>query len=308
MIKSFLLIPLIIVCLFPFPVTGQEPGTMAGNDVIIMYDQPLEKAARNLTNVYSRLREEVERQIGWELRAEPTILLIRERQQFQKLSGNDSFVAFAVPGQNLIVIDYSRMNRHPFTLPITVKHELCHLLLHQEIDDAVLPRWLDEGVAQWVTDGIAEIIMDEGAGVLVRAGVTGRYIPLKSIADAFPANNPALSLAYEESKSFVEYIIGVYGERALLSILNRLAAGDSIERAIDMICGMSLDSLEAEWHGYLRKQLPWLTFLSRNMYQVLFVFGAVVTLVGFVRFIRRKRSYRDDEDEIEEEEHPPYLH
>ncbi len=312
MLKSLFIVLLIFFCLFPHPAPGQETGTMAGDNVIVIYDQPLEKAARNLTVVYSRLRAEVEKQTGWTLRAEPTILLIRERQQFRKLSGHDLFVAFAVPGEDLIVIDYSRMNRHPFSLPVTVKHELCHLLLHQEIDGALLPRWLDEGVAQWVTGGISEIIMDDkGPGVLIRAGVTGRYIPLDSITASFPSHDPDLTLAYEESKSFVEYIIGVYGERALLSILNRLAAGSSIERAVDIICGMPLESLEREWHGYLGKQVPWLAFLSRNLYQILFVFAAVVTLFGFARFIRKKRSYRDDEedgDDEEEEEIPPYYH
>jgi len=57
-----------------------------------------------------------------------------------------------------IVIDSSRMNVNPFTLSVTAKHELAHLLLHHKINRTHLPRWLDEGFAQWASDGISEII------------------------------------------------------------------------------------------------------------------------------------------------------
>jgi hypothetical protein len=101
----------------------------------------------------------LENTLEWTIDFKPTIVLVNDSEKFQEMTGNSLIVAYAVSQRNLIVIDHSKMNTKPFSLGSIIKHELCHLLLHDKISKVILPRWLDEGVSQWVSDGIAEIIM-----------------------------------------------------------------------------------------------------------------------------------------------------
>ena len=87
-----------------------------------------------------------------------------------------------MPERNLIVIDYSKMNRIPFDLEDTFKHELSHILLHQEIDASSLPKWLDEGVAQWASGGIADILRTGEKDLLQQAVLSHRMLALKDIS------------------------------------------------------------------------------------------------------------------------------
>jgi hypothetical protein len=96
--------------------------------------------------MFPHLKANLEREIGWDLNLIPSVLLMKNRKLFQRMAESPLTVAFAVPARNLIVIDYTRMLVRPFSLEITLKHELCHLLLHHHIRGHDFPRWLDEGV------------------------------------------------------------------------------------------------------------------------------------------------------------------
>ena len=114
--------------------------------VTVVFDPSLRSAAQDVADMFPHLKANLEREIGWGLDLIPSVLLIRDRKMFQSMAESPLTVAFAVPARNLIVIDHSRMLVRPFSLEITLKHELCHLLLHHHIRGHDFPRWLDEGV------------------------------------------------------------------------------------------------------------------------------------------------------------------
>ncbi|MBW2599217.1 MAG: hypothetical protein JRC60_03785 [Deltaproteobacteria bacterium] len=153
---------------------------------------------------------------------------------------------------------------------------MCHLILHHHIKDGNLPRWLDEGVAQWSSDGMAEIIMKSDRFILNRAVLTRRYISLEDLRHYFPRDKNALLLAYEESKSIVEYIIREYGTGRMLWILYDLEDGQDLNAAISNRLYISLHELEAQWHKHLRQQISWLLFLNAYFYQILFFLTAIL--------------------------------
>ncbi|MCK5507068.1 MAG: hypothetical protein KAI50_00920, partial [Desulfobacterales bacterium] len=158
--------------------------------------------------------------------------------------------------------------------------------------------WLDEGVAQWVSDGIAEIIMDRRQPILTGVAFTKNYIPINELAEKFPQNKQALLLAYEESKSFVEYIIRRFGSDGLLKILSNLKAGDEINPAIEKSISISLYELEKRWHEHLssNRLIWWLVYLSNNLYGILFFLAAMITILAFIKLQKKKNDYKDDDD------------
>lgn len=283
---------LFVTCLY-----GGELHVIKEKDFTEFYDPLLKSAALEVTDLYPRVKADLEHTFGWELNLKASILLIKDRGQFQRMAESPLTVAFAVPEKNLIVIDHSRMNINPFNLGVILKHELCHLLLHHHIRGSTLPRWLDEGIAQWASDGIGDIIMDQKRSVLNKAVLRGSLINLLSLQRGFPTEKESLLLAYEESKSFINYIIAKFGKEGLLNVLIYMQQGENVDSAVLTALSIPLAELERKWHHSLRKKVTWFTYLSYHLYEILFAVTALITIVAFIRLIMKKRAYMKEEEE-----------
>lgn len=221
------------------------------------------------------------------------------------MTGSDWFAAFAVPKRRMMVLDYSKMNTRPLSLAATLKHELCHLLLHRYIPEDRLPRWLNEGIAQWSSDGLSELLLT-GQGDVLRATVLAGSPPVLDGLDRhFHRDRRSLVLAYEASKSAIEFMVREYGTAGVLSLLNRLRSGDSLESAFENALSVSIGQYEEQWHRHLRKSGTWLVFLTVHIYEFVFIAAALATVYGFIRVrARRRRRYEalEDDDPGEEAE------
>ncbi len=275
-----------------------QPVVLQTENVTIVFEPSLQTVADDVVRLYPKLRRELEGFLGWNFDINPRVVLISQHRRFQELSGHKNFVAYAIPQKNLVVIDHTRMNMRPFTLEITLKHELCHLFLHRYINNRNLPKWLDEGVCQWVSDGIGELYVDKNWSGLDAAVMAGRVIPFRRLGDYFPRDRASLTLAYEQSKSFINYIDRQYGYGALLEILAFLKNGESIDYAVMGSLDVSLEQLEKEWLAQLDTTPRWLIFLASHIYAILFFLAAIMTMFGFIRLlIKRRRIYREWEEE-----------
>jgi len=299
---AFLLFFLCILVLYEGPLCAQGLYVLEGNDIRVLFEPPHEPAARELVHLYPGLRDELKRTFGWDLTLTPSVRLIRDSRRFQQWVDSPLTVAFALPRDDLIVIDYSRMKAHPFSLRNTFKHELCHLLLHQHIQGDLLPRWLDEGVAQWASDGAGDILLDQKRSVLNRVALRGRLIPLNSLTGGFPRDDQDLMLAYEESKSFVDHLIGMSGVEGLLKVLNDMKQGSEVEDAVLKAYAVSLDDLERGWQGFLRKRITWFAYLSYHLYDILFILAAMMSIYGFIRIMIKKRRRMKEDLEMNSED------
>ena len=298
MIKYLQLIIGFIAFIFCVTAVVAQPLMLKTEEMVVVYEAPLASAAGEVVRIYPKLKQELEEFFGWNLDVRPQVVLIDNTLSFRKLTRNKLFVAFAVPDKDLIVIDYSRMNTRPFTLSVTLKHELCHLLLHRHISSQNLPKWLDEGVCQWVSDGIGEIFVNKGWSGLDSAVMTGRIIPLKRLTDYFPRDGASLILAYEQSKSVINYVDRQYGYHAIMEILEFLKNGETVETALLSSLAISPQQLEAEWLDDFESTPRWMVFLASHMYSILFFLAAVLTILGFIRHrIRRKKIYEEWEEE-----------
>jgi hypothetical protein len=221
-----------------------QPLVLQNDDIIVAYEPSLEGAAGEVLRLYPDLKQELGKIFAWSLDIRPQVVLVKNTRTFQRLSRSELFVAFAVPEKNLIVIDYSRMNQHPFSLRITFKHELCHLLMHWHISDQSLAKWFEEGICQWASDGIGEIFLAKNWSGLDAAVIADRVLHFRRLTKKFPRDKPSLILAYEQSKSMINYIDRQYGKRAILDLLGHLKNGESTEAATMKSLGVSTDELE----------------------------------------------------------------
>jgi hypothetical protein len=278
-----------------------EQKTLDTKELVVVYDAGLNRTARQALAAYPIMKQELETSFQWPLDLRPTLVLLNDNKRFRQLAGHELVVAYALPKKNMVVIDHSKMNTSPFTLQTTLKHELCHLLLHHYIRDDNLPRWLDEGICQWASDGLADIIMDTKRDLLPAAILSGNYFDLEKLQHQFPREKNALILAYEQSKSVVEYLNREYGSQGILDFLRLLQQGYDLKAAFELRFAIPFDEFEYQWRVHLKENINWFTYLSIHLYEFLFVSAALLTIFGFIRKIIRRRAYATEEDDEEAE-------
>ncbi|MBI5634302.1 MAG: hypothetical protein HZA15_12585 [Nitrospirae bacterium] len=287
-----------------YGISFAERRILKDDNVTVSFDDPLQNAASEILRLYPGTRSALTNDLGWRTEFRPHVVLIKDSTSFKRAANSDLVIAYAVPQKNLIVIDYSKMNVHPFTLGATLKHELCHLELHHHIASNNLPRWFDEGICQWVTGGLAEIMTAGNRAVLREAALTHRLISLEGLAEGFPGDGRGLLLAYEESKSIVEYIIKEFGVSGVQGILEYMSKGADLETAFHNNLSLSPYELEKRWRSSLEEKTFWISYIGDNIYEILFLSAALMTVYGFLILLKRKKEYKDEdggEDEEEEE-------
>ncbi|OGW26409.1 MAG: hypothetical protein A2X59_07620 [Nitrospirae bacterium GWC2_42_7] len=293
----YLFVILILAALLSGP-SYAGGNTFEDKRVIVRFDSPLQNPAQEVLRVYPLIQEELLKKLGWKTVFRPEVILVKDNVSFRKISGSDLVTAIAIPQKDLIVIDYSKMNIQPFTLEATLKHELCHLELHHHIPGGKLPRWLDEGVCQWVTGGLAEIMTYKNRATLLTATLSDRLINVERLSESFPVDGKDLVLAYEESISIVEYIEKEFGASGVTKILEYMSKGASVDSAVLKSLLIPLDELERRWRLSLVRKTSWFSFISNNLYELLFSFAALIAIYGFFLMLKKKRAYKDkDEDE-----------
>ncbi|MGQ9571280.1 MAG: hypothetical protein ACUVUQ_10690, partial [Thermodesulfovibrionales bacterium] len=82
--------------------------------------------------------------------------------------------------------------------------------------------------------------------------VYNRLISIKMLAVFNPED---VTLAYEESKSFVEYIEKEFGKKRVLRILAYMKEWQSINDSIQKGLSISTSDLEEKWKVYLKKRM-----------------------------------------------------
>lgn len=290
---------LCVVCRVPLVFSGQF-YELGSNGIRILCEPSLKGAAADMGAAYPFLKEKVEAIFGWKLKGTPTLILLGAGASFERMAGSPYAIAFAVPGKNQIVMDGAKLKGNRLHAQDVLKHELCHLLIHQEITRVLVPRWLDEGLAQWASDGVTDIMLDQKGSRLNRAVFNGRLIPLRRLANGFPMRKDRLILAYEESKDFIAYLIDRYGREGFLKLLRRMKQGERISEATQNTFLVSLPTLEVAWQESLQRKVTWFSYLSYYLYEILFALGGLLMGFAAVKVFLRKRAYMKAEMENEQ--------
>jgi len=285
-----------LIVSFSIPAHAVEFEIIKTHDVTIKYEKGLSGVSNEIGSLIPSLKEETEKRIGLPINFSFDIIIYRDRKTFRRLVNRDMIAAFAIPGEALIVLDYSQFRHDPLTLKLIVMHEMCHLLLHKNIAENNLPRWFDEGLSQWVSSGINEIVYPRSTDVLKMAFISGTLLPFSTISEALPPDTADLILSYEQGRSMVDYIEQRYGMDSIKGIISRLSSGAGFHDAVNDELGADFTEIEKKWRRDKGKQqYTWFAYISDHIYLILFFISAFLTIYGFIRLRKRMRDYQDEE-------------
>jgi hypothetical protein len=124
-----------------------------------------------------------------------------------------------------------------------LRHELTHLALADAISGHDVPRWFDEGVAIHES---GELYLKRWAE-LWNASLSRRLIPLPELDRAFPRDQAQVSVAYAESADVVRFLMREADRARFGSLIQRVRAGVTFDRALEDAYGTDVRTLEYQW-------------------------------------------------------------
>ncbi len=281
---------LVVLVSLPRYSAAVEPVALESSSVDVVYPRGLKDQAMVIVRVCRGYLDDLKNQLGWGLSYKPRVFLVADEEFFQKISGTRFAVGLAIPGRRSIAINIVPMLSRTYLIKEVFRHELCHLVLHDHIKEKLLPRWLDEGTAQWASGNLGELLIYEGQFRSVKLSTSRVIIPLDYLDVGFPSDPGSLFLAYEESLSFVNYVVKKFGKKKFVLILHQLERGKTVKEAFPIILSRPLWEVEKEWVRSIRNENRWLIWISRYLYQLLFVLGAILAAIAFVKVKLRKRK------------------
>lgn len=256
---------------------------------------------------------ELEEFYGYTCRRPVKVFLFTDEKAFEREAGADVpewAVAIAQPGAV-----YMRRAGTNFGSPqfeSTLKHELSHVLLDEMFagKPGALPRWLDEGLAVYVS-GEWEMpeAWTQSKTELYAALRSGKSLDFNEISDSFPLSDWKARVAYAQSYHFVAFMMKRYKRDGVVSLLNRLAAGEEFRRAFKESMGADFDETVQYWREKVAGKGGFALLLIgiNGLDYIIWTFMALLVVAGFVRYlVRRKRGiasslgggdYYDDDEE-----------
>ncbi|HEX5147835.1 MAG TPA: peptidase MA family metallohydrolase [Candidatus Limnocylindrales bacterium] len=137
---------------------------------------------------------------------------------------------------------------------IVIPHELTHLVFDTAVGNPYHypPRWLNEGIAVYLSEGYSG-----GDRASVDLAVqSGSLIPLQGLSGQFPTTAAQFRLAYAESTSAVDFLVGEYGRPAMVQLVRSYADGVTDDEAFSAALGLDVAGFEAAWLDSLGAAVP----------------------------------------------------
>ena len=293
-------VSLVLFFLFRLPAWAAEPPITTAH-FIIHYTPRDRRLARVLAGEAERYYRDVVADTG--VAPQPGIQVFLEpshaafvRRQPQADKAPEWAAGLAYPERNRILLKAPRAALYGTIDPFgTLAHELAHLVLHQALAPARVPRWLDEGFAM--------VSAREGnfrtTAVLTALTLRKDFIPLATLNRNFPVAPDQAEAAYAQSFSMVAYLLYHYGRAAFRDFLLALKGGATLSRASQAAFGSSFYELERRWHRYLRIRYTWIPVITSTM--ALWFLFSLLFLWVYVRKRRQARAVILEWEQDEEE-------
>jgi len=165
-------------------------------------------------------------------------------------------------------------------------HELSHIALDRAVRGQPLPRWFSEGVA----------VHQAGESSLTRiqtlwnGTLRGKLLSLDELSHSFPNNHNQVDLAYAQSADFLGFLLAGRDEQHRFhTLLRDVAAGKTLEHAVQANYQVPLAYLEREWRATLQRRFGRWPALFMGLTFV-WVLGAGLLVAAYVRSRMKHRA------------------
>lgn len=180
----------------------------------------------------------------------PVVVYTLDQYQ-QTLTDAPEWSEGAYDGKLRIIIPKNNIN--PKQINTTIVHEYTHAVIGN-LTNNLCPRWLNEGLAKYeeFKHGVPPNI-----SYLALAYNNNLLIPWSEIDQHFlSTNKQEVLLAYQQSFSFVYYLVQKYGMTRMVSLLKTIGTGISFNKAFEQNYGLPLDVLQKSWQLWLNDFIP----------------------------------------------------
>jgi len=233
--------------------------------------------------------------LGDSISYRPSVYLLEDLDTFNRLIRGrfpEWGAAAAFPQRRLMALkspDKFNINR---SLEELLAHEYSHLALADQIGFHSVPRWFDEGLAMLVStewgwsDNLA----------MSKAAVFGQLPTLKSIEMVNRFSESAAHVAYAMSYLAVDYLYDEYGTEAVITFINEIRAGATVDAALLASTGSDYGQFNSELRLHLVKQYNIVSLFMDTIF--LWIGMAVLVVIGaFIKYRKRRRYYRKWQEE-----------
>lgn len=242
---------------------------------------------------------------GRTLPGEVTIDWVVDGPEFQRRTGRNpgavGGVARADRGE--IVLNASSFASNPQRIRSVLHHELVHLFFYEATRRAEIepPLWLNEGIAMWRSGewDLGFSPRQQHGDVLRDALAAGSLFSLAQLDHRFP-DGRFFTVAYAQSRSFVEWLLARSGEDGLRNFLAELNRDRELEEAFLAVYGQSLEAAEASWRrslgGGIASRIP----SGGALFGAFTALFSVLMMVRFVALRLRSKRRREEEEARQE--------
>lgn len=197
----------------------------------------------------------------------------------------------AFPHRALVVL--SARGNEVFHVVDTFVHELAHLYLDTALRGRPVPRWFHEGVAMLVaSEGVGERLK-----TALGAAATGSWLRWSDLSERFPADPPAVHLAYAQAMLFVRYLHRS-SESGVSEVIRTVALGVPFEVAFEQVFGAPIEDLWERAKAEVDRVGSWVWFVTSAA--VLWLLITALFLFVYARK-RRRAALKREAWAIEEE-------
>lgn len=210
----------------------------------------------------------VEENLGIQAREIPDIYLVNSRTALEHVSehvgvtltSEDGYYKPYPPRSGI----YLRTDFQRSDILRMLTHEYVHLVLMETVDNALLPAWLNEGIASYIEFevGVQDGRLDSDRRWLYASAEIARDA---AISDTLPTLTSLenqvqwskrlepviVAKQYAEAHMAVRFLAGKYGIQASLEIAKGIASGLTIDEAIFVILGVNYNDFQDSFYAWL---------------------------------------------------------
>jgi hypothetical protein len=307
-LQNVLFLLLLLDCFCPEYGRGEQPYHSVRRGPVVLYFQKADRFfAESAAKTIQKAMPDVMTEVGLSDPGEIHVVVAESEAVFRRLTSGsipDWGVGAADPGSGFIFLKSPRIAEFDPDEKEIVVHELTHVMLGKAMAGYLAPRWFDEGLAQRMS-GERQF---SPSIRLARAFASGQVIWLDQIDDVLMFQKERAALAYETAHSALNYLVQNFGEDRIREIVRALAAGHSMDEAMQSAIGRTQGEFDSAWYETMRKRTRWAVFVD---FPVLFSAALVILLaLAFwrtqVRVRAKKRLWEQESDfEIEPMENDP---